>query len=243
MSNFQRGYKGKPRGVRWPVVTAIVLFHLLALYGLSRALAPELTASLQRDVVSAFTVTVTTPPDPPPPAATPEPDEGARGSPGEEAVPQPVTAPPALIEQNPDPLPEASSTGTASRSGAREEGEGTGAAGEGLGTGSGNRGSGQGNAIAEGPSVRSGNLDTASDFPVPPGGRESRYGRSVTVVFTVTREGRARDCSVARSGIDPTTTARVCPLVVERIRFNPARNSAGQPVEARYGYRVDFSAR
>jgi len=241
MSNIVRSYQGKPRGPRWWLIAAIVAGHLLALYGLSRAFAPDFTASIEREVVSAFTVTVTAPPDPA--EAPPEPDEGAQGEPGEEAVPAPVTAPPAPIESNPEPIPRASSTGTASRSGAQEQGDGTGAAGEGEGTGSGNSGGGQGNSVAIGPSVRSGNLDTAADFPVPPGGRESRFGRSVTVVFTVTREGRARNCSVARSDVDAQTTARVCPLVVERIRFNPARNRAGDPVEARYGYRVDFGAR
>ncbi|MGB3710283.1 MAG: hypothetical protein WA985_01185 [Erythrobacter sp.] len=241
MSNLKHRYQGKPKGVRWPLVLGIVALHVVALYGLSRALAPEFTASIEREVVSAFTVTVSSPPEPPP--APPEPDEGAQGNPGEEAVPQPVTAPTSPIERQPDQRPQASSTGSATRSGAREAGEGTGAAGEGLGTGSGNSGRGQGNAVVERPSVRSGNLDTASDFPVPPGGRESRYGRSVTVVFTVTPDGRARNCSVARSGVDADTTARVCPLVIERIRFNPARNRAGQPVEARYGYRVEFSAR
>ncbi len=242
MSNTQRGYQGKPKGVRWPLILGIVALHVVALYGLSRALAPQFTASIEREVVAAFTVTVTTPPDPPVPSQ-PEPDEGAQGDPGKEAVPQPVTVPPTPIEQNPVSRPQASSTGSATRSGAREAGDGTGADGEGLGTGSGNSGGGQGNALAARPSVRSGNLDTASDFPVPPGGRESRYGRSVTVVFMVTRDGRARYCSVARSGVDAATTARVCPLVIERIRFNPARNRAGEPVEARYGYRVDFGAR
>lgn len=220
---------------------AIVLLHLAALYALSRALAPDFTTSLEREVVSAFTVTVTSPPEPPP--APPEPDEGAQGAPGEEAVPQPITVPPTPIEREPVPRPQASSTGTATRSGAREAGAGTGAAGEGPGTGSGSAGGGQGNAIARRPSVRSGKLDTAADFPVPPGGRQSRFGQSVTVVFTVTREGRARDCSIARSTVDSATAARVCPLVIERITFNPALTQAGEPVEARYGYRVDFAAR
>jgi len=242
MSKPTQTYQGKPTGPRWWLVVLIVIGHLLALYGLSRALAPDFTASIEREVVSAFTVTVTAPPDPEP-QTMPEPDEGAAGAPGEEAVPAPVTAPPARIENDPVPLPPTSSDGTATRSGAQEQGDGTGASGEGLGTGSGNAGTGQGNGIAERPSVRSGDLDTATDFPVPPGGRESRFGQSVTVVFTVTREGRARDCSVARSSADTATTARVCPLVVERVRFNPARNRAGQPIEARYGYRVDFRGR
>ena len=41
-------------------------------------------------------------------------------------------------------------------------------------------------------------------------------------------------------GPDPQTNALVCPLVVERIRFNPARNAQGEPVAARYGWRQEF---
>lgn len=227
----------------WPLLAAILLLHIAVAYGLARALAPDFTTSVEREVVSAFTVTITAPPDPPPPENEPEPDEGAQGAPGKEAVPQPVTAPSPRIERTPEPRPRASSTGTANRSGARESGEGTGAAGSGDGTGSGNRGGGQGGVAVTKPSVRSGALNTASDFPVPPGGRETRFGKSVTVAFTVTTDGRARNCSVARSSVDAETTALVCGLVAQKIRFNPARDRNGEPVEARYGYRVDFRQR
>jgi protein TonB len=91
--------------------------------------------------------------------------------------------------------------------------------------------------------VRSGELNEARDFPAPEGGRAARFGKSVTFHFTVTTDGRARDCSVASSQVDAATTARVCPLVMERIRFNPATTREGTPVEARCGYRVDFRAR
>ncbi|MEL6529535.1 MAG: hypothetical protein AAFQ27_06205 [Pseudomonadota bacterium] len=242
MSISKSRYQGKPRGVRWGLVLGLVLFHVLALYGLSRLLAPEFTASVEREVVAAFTVTVTTP-DEAEPETPPEPDEGAAGAPGEEAVPQPVTAPPARIETRPTPMPRASSTGDDSRSGARETGDGTGNQGEGEGTGSGNRGGGQGNGVAVRPSVRSGNLDVRRDFPVPEGGRASRFGTSVTVVFTVTTDGRARNCSVANSTADAQSTALVCGLVIEKIRFNPAVTRSGEPIEARYGYRVEFRER
>ena len=241
MIKTKRGYQGKPRGPRWPLLTGIVIFHILALYGLARFLAPEFTASVEREVTNAFTVTVVTTPEEP--ETPPEPDEGAAGSPGEEAVPQPVTAPNTPIVRNPEPRPQASSTGTAQRSGARETGDGTGAEGEGVGTGSGNGGSGQGNGIAVRPSVRSGSLDLRRDFPIPEGGREKRFGTAVTVIFTVTTDGRARNCTVTRSTADAESTALVCGLVIEKIRFNPAQNRAGEAVEARYGYRVDFRER
>lgn len=239
----KRRYKGKPRGLRWSLIVILVIFHVLAIYGLTRLFAPEFTASVEEEVAGAFTVTITAPEDPPEPDASPEPDEGAAGAPGVDAVPEPVTAPTSRIERNPEPRPQASSTGDAVRSGARDAGDGTGADGDGIGTGSGNQGGGQGNGAAIRPSVRSGALDPRRDFPVPEGGRETRFGTSVTVFFTVTTDGRARNCSVTRSSADAQTTALVCGLVVEKIRFNPARNRAGDPVEARYGYRVDFRRR
>lgn len=240
MIKTKHRYQGKPRGPRWPLLTGIVIFHVFALYGLSRFLAPEFTASVEREVTNAFTVVVTAPEEPETP---PEPDEGSAGPAGEEAVPQPVTAPTSRIQSNPEPRPQASSTGTAQRSGARETGDGTGAQGEGAGTGSGNSGGGQGNGVAVRPSVASGSLDLRRDFPIPEGGREARFGTSVTVFFTVTPDGRARDCGVTRSSADAESTALVCGLVMEKIRFNPARNRAGEAVEARYGYRVDFRQR
>ena len=229
-------YANTRRRPRPALIVLIVLFHVAALYGLTLAFAPNIVASVQESVVSAFTVTITAPPEP-----EPEPDAGATGEQGREAVPKPVTAPPPKLPVPKNtPVPRASSTGAANTSGARDSGDGTGAAGSGSGTGSGNGGVGQGGGIATKPSVRSGELNQARDFPVPEGGRQARYGKSVTVIFTVTAEGRARDCSVANSQVDAETTARVCPLVMEKIRFNPATRADGTAVEARYGYRVDF---
>lgn len=222
--------RGRPRPL---VLVFIVLLHIAAFYGLVRAFAPDFTATVEEAVLSSFTVTITAPQD--------EPDEGAAGAAGEDAVPKPQAAEIPKVPVNRDkPMPRASSSGEAISSGARDSGDGTGAAGDGRGPGSGNSGGGRGGGIAVKPSVRSGELNQARDFPVPEGGRASRFGKSVTVVFTVTADGRARDCSVARSSVDEATTAAVCPLVIDKIRFNPARNDAGQPVEARYGYRVDF---
>lgn len=238
------GYLGKQRKLSWKLIALIVLLHLLALYGLARALAPEFTERVIERTTAFVTVTVGTyeEPEAEPTQAPPHPDEGASGEAGEQAVPREVAAPRQPLPR-PSPVPRASSTGEANRSGATEGGEGTGAGGAGDGTGSGRRGGGQGGAVAQGPSVRSGELNEARDFPIPDGGRVVRFGKSVTVHFTVTTDGRARNCSLASSEVDAATAARVCPLVVERIRFNPAVTAEGTPVEARYGYRVDFRAR
>lgn len=239
----EAGYQPR-RKLNWKLIILIVLLHLAGLYGLARLLAPEFTASVIEDATSLITVTVSTyeEPDAEPSISPPQPDEGASAEEGREAVAREVAAPEQPIPR-PAPAPRAASTGTSNDSGAAEQGEGTGAGGPGDGTGSGRRGQGQGGAVAVGPSVRSGELNEARDFPIPEGGRGTRLGKSVTVHFTVTTDGRARDCSVASSQVDAATTARVCPLVMERIRFNPARTAEGTPVEARYGYRVDFRAR
>lgn len=237
MSNSKSRYQGKPRGPRWGLIAVLVVVHVVGLYGLSRLLAPQFTASVEREVVEAFTVIITAP------ATEPEPEEGMQGSPGEEAEAREVSAPNPPIERNPQDLPEAASTGDERDSGAEAAGDGTGREGEGVGTGSGDGGGGTGNGIAVRPTVASGMLDPRRDFPIPAGGRQTRFGTSVTVVFTVTTDGRARNCSVARSSADAETTSLVCGLVIDKIRFNPARTAAGDPVEARYGYRVDFRAR
>lgn len=107
MSKVQSRYQGKPKGPRWPLIAAIAAFHVVVLYGLSRLLAPDFTAAVEREVASVFTVDVALE-DPPPVEQPLEPDEGAQGAAGEEAVPQPVTAPSAPIERLPEPRPSVS---------------------------------------------------------------------------------------------------------------------------------------
>lgn len=237
MSNGQGKFSTSKRKLSPGLIALIIVLHIGVLYGLMRALAPDTMQVVERSVVSAFTVTITTPEEPP----EPEPDEGAAGDPGRDAVPKPVSAPtPKQRVRDDPPVPRAASTGAETDSGARDEGDGTGASGTGAGTGSGRGGSGRGGGIAVRPSVRSGSIDAARDFPIPAGGRAMREGTSVTVVFTVGVDGRASNCSVANPGPDPETNARVCPLVIERIRFNPARDAQGNPVPARFGWRQDF---
>lgn len=233
----------------WMLLAAILLFHLLAFYFLARALAPDMTASIERDVAAIVMVPIEEPVPPPPPPAPPAPDEGAQGNPGKRAVARAETAPKSPLK-NPDakPTPKATSTGSANNSGANDRGNGTGAAGQGSGTGSGRGGDGSGNGrpppdLSRKPSVRSGAINTARDFPIPEGGRATRFGKKVEVRFTVTTDGRARNCAVAVTQVDPQTTALVCGLVAQKISFNPALDRSGAPIEAPYGYRVTFDER
>ncbi|MEE4204977.1 MAG: hypothetical protein V2I39_01705 [Erythrobacter sp.] len=223
--------------MRWPLLLAIALAHLAGLYLLAKLLAPDFTGGIEREVVAAFALEAP-PPALPPPENEPEPDEGAQGEPGEQAVPQPVTAPePEIDLPRPSPVPEASSTGTSDRSGARAVGEGTGAAGSGPGTGSGNRGGGQGGVAVTRPVHIAGGIDDARDYPVPPGGREARRGTEVIVRVIVGIEGRARDCTVYRPSSDPEADAITCRLVEERLRFRPATDASGNPVPAPFYWR------
>lgn len=232
----QSGFQHRRRRPSLPLLAGIAVLHVVALYGLGLALAPDFTASVEKQVVSAFTVTVTTPP--PPPENQDEPDEGAQGDPGKEAVPQPVTQPkPPRDLREETPRPRASSTGTANQSGAAEAGEGTGAAGSGLGTGSGNRGGGRGGVAVTKPVHISGSIDNARDFPVPPGGRAARQGTEVIVRVIVGTDGRARSCTIYRPSPDPEADRITCQLVESRLGFRPAMDGEGNPVAAPFYWR------
>lgn len=232
------------RRPRWWVIVLIALGHIAAIYGLVRIFAPDTMASVERTVLSTFNVTISAPPPPPPPAVDPEPDEGAAGEEGTRAIPKPITAPAPEIMPRPTPVPRASSTGVANASGARESGEGTGAAGTGSGTGSGRGGGGQGSGVAVTKPVKiAGDINSASDFPVPPGGRSTRFGSQVIVYMTVGPDGRASQCRVTQPSGDPLADDTVCRLAVERFRFRPATNSNGEPVAATYGWQQRWFAR
>lgn len=240
MTTSENGrFETRRRPLSWPLVAGIVLLHLAALYGLARAFAPQITASVESQVTSAFSITA--PPDPPPPPNASQPDQGAQGDPGREAVAQPVTSPPPRkpLKQG-KPLPRAASTGSASQSGAAAAGDGTGAAGSGLGTGSGNSGSGRGGGAATKPVHISGSIDNARDFPVPPGGRTARRGTQVIVRVIVGTDGRARGCAIVRASLDAEADRLTCRLVESRLGFRPARDAGGNPVAAAFYWRQQW---
>lgn len=225
------------------VLVLIVLAHLLALYGLARALAPEFVATLERDGLEAITLVelppTPEPPPPPPPKPQPRPDEGAQGAPGRQAVAQPREAPEVRLPlRPPEPIPTVASTGTATRQGAADAGEGTGAGGVGSGTGSGFGGEGQGGRFTPTKPVKiAGDINSSADYPTPPGGREIRRGRSVTIFLTVNSEGRATGCRIGSPSPDPVADRITCELATERFRFEPARDARGEAVSGVYGWR------
>ena len=90
------------------------------------------------------------------------------------------------------------------------------------------------------PEKVAGDIRSARDYPVPPGGRETRFGQSVTLAMTVGVDGRASDCRILRPSNDPVADRITCELAIERFRFRPARNADGEPVAATYGWRQEF---
>lgn len=223
------------------VIVAIVLIHLAVFYVLLRSLAPSAVATAGREILSVFDIAQVPPAPPPPPSSAPS-DAGPAGDPGREAVPRPVTAPqvPQIVTPT-RPAPRASSTGTANASGASAAGAGTGAGGSGAGTGAGGAGAGRGGGgVPPSKPVLLRDIRDASAFPVPPGGREARIGKSVIVRLRVSPEGRATACSVYRPSPFPETDAIVCRLALEQIRFEPARDAEGQPVAADFYYQQRF---
>ena len=228
---------------RWSragVFVLVAAIHVAAIFALIRAFAPGAIEAVTETVLSTFSVTVETPP---PPKEEPKPAPkaaGAEGNAGKKAVPKAVTAPKPKVVVATKPAPQASSSGSAVTSGARDSGNGTGAGGSGSGTGAGGSGSGSGGGAASKPVHIGGAINDANAFPVPPGGRQARIGKSVTVVLTISPAGRAVACRVQSPSGFPESDAVVCRLAMERLRFKPATNAAGEPVTGVFGWRQRF---
>lgn len=228
-----------PPRIRLGMAAVVALLHVVVLIGLIRALAPEMATRAVDTVVSTFTVTITAPPPPPEPSVRPE-QAGASGEAGSKAVPRAVQAARPKVELASPPAPRLSSSGSADSSGAGETGAGTGGGTTGEGSGAGSGGSGPGGGLASKPVHIAGRIDNARDFPVPPGGREVRVGKAVILALTVSPEGRAVACRIYRSSGLPDTDAAACRLAMERLRFKPATNGAGEPVSATFYWQQKF---
>ena len=223
---------------RWGTLALVVAMHALAIVGLGYVFAPDLATRAIDAATSVLTVNITaSEPDPPP---STEPDAGAAGAAGDRATPRPTSAPEPRIPVRPDPpAPRASAEGTENRSGANA-GEGTGGAQQGAGTGTGGSGTGQGGGIATRAVKVAGDIGSAADYPVPPGGRQTRIGKSVTIAVTVGTDGMPKACRIHHGSGLPETDARTCELAMARFRFRPAMTAAGEPVESIYGWEQRF---
>jgi protein TonB len=211
---------------RAPIAVAVALLHALVALALIHArIMPQ--GQDDRPLRRVMTAVVLSPP----PTAPQPRAKLAAGAPAPKAVAAPAPAVPLPLTT----APVAVETGSGAQSGAGVTGTGSGAAG--TGTGPGGAGTGQGGgARAE---KIAGDL-TERDYPKA--GRAKRLGTAVIVALTVGTDGRVTACTVHQPSGDPEADAITCRLASERFRFHPARNAAGEAIEATYGWQQRFFA-
>jgi len=226
MEGGQRGWRGTARrGERAATLAAVGAIHVL----LGLALLSGLSPRLVRQVEQPMTLVDVAPPPPPPPPEAPAPKAKERvrdapAPPAPKAEPKPIAAPPVRIPQ-PVKLAAApiAGQGSANQSGAATAGTGTGAGGNGNGMGAGG-----GGGIASHAQWLAGAI---SDRDYPDEAKRAGVEGAVAILFTVRRDGRIADCRIDRSSGSVELDRLTCALAVQRLRFDPARDAAGRPVE------------
>lgn len=173
----------------------------------------------------------------PKPTQRPEDPEGAAAPPNLRNTPTEIAAPePEIRLPIPPPLRAApiAGQGTAPAAGAAPvPGPGTGRGGVGDGLGSGlsgiGTGGGGGGGVAQGPEYLSGSIDSRD---VPASLLAQRARGTVGFTLLVGRDGRLRDCRITRSSGHRVLDGATCTAARRRLRFAPARDTAGRPIEA-----------
>ena len=203
--------------------------------------------AVQDEVLATFDVDVPEPPPPPPvPEPTPQPaqprEEGEAAPKQLESTATLVVAPPVF---SPVPIPSpivaapVANDGSDGTQGASDVDEGgTGAGGAGNGFGSGGSGSGTGGG-GSGEGTRPKFID-ATSFTLKAYPKELRRAfprnAQVLVVVVVQTNGVPKDCEVKRSSGVAAVDSATCNLVLQRVRWQPARDDRGRPIEDYAGY-------
>ena len=126
-----------------------------------------------------------------------------------------------------------------------QPGIGSGAGGFGTGTGSGNGGTGTGDGNGDGagggsdPDWIGGKI---RDKDYPKALREANISGTTVTEIAVGISGRATGCRVTRTSGNRELDATTCRLILDRFRFKPARNAAGQAVAANIEYEQEWDA-
>ena len=174
-------------------------------------------------------------------------ENGRAAPPSLKAEAAPVVAPLRVIAQ-PSPVPAANvpaasigvKAGAAAQPGV---GGGAGGLGTGAGSGTGGNGTGDGNGDGDGggsdPDWIGGKI---RDKDYPKALREANVSGTTVTEIAVGPAGRATGCRVTRSSGNRELDSTTCRLVLERFRFKPARNSAGQAVAAQIEYEQEWDA-
>lgn len=169
-------------------------------------------------------------PSPPPPEPSPDHARDEEGASGKKDEPTPVVVPaPRIVLPNNPPIAAApvAGAGTSPNAGAATAGTGPGAGGSGAGRGGG--GSGGGGSPAQ---WVSGEL---KDSDYPRSVLRERIGGTVSVRFDVLASGRIADCRVVRSSGNDLLDSTTCKLLTERLRFRPATDGTGRPIQTELG--------
>jgi protein TonB len=213
----------------------VALVHALLGLALMFGLRAETTRSAS-DPLKLVNLREEAPPPPPVPeqplVEPPKPaPEGAPSPPSLKAEASPLVFPPPQVRLEAKPLlavAPVAGTGTSVAIGTGETaGPGTGTGGQGSGTGSGGNGMGKGGE-AEGPAIRTRRIEgsfTSRDYP-----REaSRAGAEGTTVarLVVGANGRVSECIVRASSGNEALDRTTCGIILNRFRFEPARNPSG----------------
>ncbi len=174
-------------------------------------------------------------------------ENGRAAPPSLKAEAAPVVAPLRVIVE-PSPVPAAKvpaasigvKAGAAAQPGA---GSGAGGLGTGAGSGTGGNGTGDGNGDGDGggtdPDWIGGKI---RDKDYPKALREANISGTTVTQIAVGPAGRATGCRVTRSSGSRELDSTTCRLVLERFRFKPARNAAGQAVAAQIEYEQEWDA-
>lgn len=223
----------RPR--RWLAAMGSVGVAALVAWGLASGWVQQVPGMVSSaiDVISIAAAAPTAPVEEAPKAATPRP--AAQASPANRrARPKPVVAPPSSRPPAPRAAPPIAATGSDNSAGsATTNGSGTGGGGQGQGLGSGTGGNGDGGGGTR-PTRRSGAI-TYRDYPAE--ARRLRAGGIVDVRLDIDSGGRVTACRVVRSSGRADFDETTCRLILQRFRFNPARNAAGEAVATVYGWR------
>ncbi|MEO5867083.1 MAG: energy transducer TonB, partial [Sphingomonas sp.] len=224
---------GASRRERVIAATGAAVLQALLIYVLVIGLAVGVPPVV-RDDLKLFGVTL----PPPPPVEKPHPKQAAKHRPDGAAAPPNLRAKPAEIVAPPPPIvrpppqvvvaaPVAGTGSQSSAGAANVVGPGTGAGGVGNGLGSGDGGNGDGDGDGTPARLRSGRI---KDSDYPRSAYEAGFSGTVYTVMTIGTNGRVTNCKVARSSGNTDIDATTCRVILERFRFEPARDASGKPV-------------
>ena len=128
---------------------------------------------------------------------------------------------------------------------ALQPGLGSGAGGQGSGTGSGTGGNGPGGGSGSGDGGGSdaewtGGKIKNGDYPKAL--REAHVSGTTVTEISVSPAGRPSACRVIQTSGSRELDAATCQLIMQRFKFKPARNAAGQAISGAVEYEQEWDA-